>query len=165
MAATSSFGAHPRERHDLLTRLVETEDSTALLVGRVVLGLVMFPHSAQKVFGWFGGGGIQGTIGFLTKGAGLPTPIAALVIAFEFFGSIGLILGLFGRLAAVLIATVMVGAVVTVHSHVGFFMNWAGQQKGEGFEYHLLALALCAVVFIAGSGKASIDRAIYTRRH
>ena len=63
----------------------------------------------------------------------------------------------FSRVAAFGIATVMAVAIVTVHASNGFFMNWFGAQKGEGFEYHLLAIGLALVVLIQGAGKASLD--------
>jgi putative oxidoreductase len=108
----------------------------------------------------FGGFGFDATKGFLTGTIGLPTVIAFLTILSESAGALGLILGLLSRLAAFGIFSVMMGAVLTVHSHVGFFMNWDGKGGGEGFEYHLLALGLAVIVMIAGGGKASIDQAI-----
>jgi len=118
----------------------------------------MFPHGAQKVLGWFGGYGWSGTMGFLTGQVGLPAALAALVIAIEFLAPVALVLGLGTRLAALGIAAVMGGAVVTVHAANGFFMNWSGTQAGEGFEYHLLALGLAAVLVVQGAGRLSLDR-------
>lgn len=140
--------------------LVRTDRDALLTVLRVTLGVVMFPHAAQKAFGWFGGYGLEGTMGFLTGGAGLPWLVAALVIAFELGGSVALITGALGRLGAAAIATVMVGAVLTTHLQNGFFMNWSGAQAGEGFEYHLLALAMAAVIMVRGSGAFSVDRSL-----
>jgi putative oxidoreductase len=139
-------------------KLVGTDASLAPAVTRVALGSVMFAHGAQKAFGWFGGYGFEGTMGFLTGGVGLPAAIAFLVIAIELVGSAALIVGAGGRLAAAGIVAVMVGAVATAHAGHGFFMNWGGNQAGEGFEYHILAIALAAVVMIQGSGAWSIDR-------
>jgi len=144
----------------MLRRLLATDDSTTLLVQRVALGAVMFPHGAQKLLGWFGGYGWDGTMGFLTGAAHLPTPVAALVIVIEFFGAIALIAGVGTRLAALGIAAVMVGAVATVHAGNGFFMNWSGTAGGEGFEYHLLALALTLPLVVRGAGAYSIDRVL-----
>ncbi len=141
-----------------LRTLIRTTDDRTAALARLALGLVMFPHGAQKALGWFGGYGIEGTMGFLTGGVGLPAALAATVIAAEFLGALGLIVGLLGRAAAFGIASVMVGAVVTVHAKVGFFMNWSGQQQGEGFEFHLLALALALIVMVRGSGAWSLDR-------
>jgi putative oxidoreductase len=98
-------------------------------------------------------------MGFLTTQVGLPYPIALLVILIESIGAFALVLGLAGRVVAAGVAAVMVGAVATVHLANGFFMNWTGAQAGEGFEYHILVLALALVVILRGSGAASVDRA------
>jgi putative oxidoreductase len=128
-----------------------------------MLGFVIFPHGAQKLLGWFGGGGVSATIASFGAHFHLSSGAAILVMCAEFFGSIGLVLGLLGRVAAFGIACVMLGAIAIVHSRVGFFMNWSGQQMGEGFEFHMLALALALIVMVVGSGKASIDRALTQR--
>jgi len=133
-----------------------------LLVGRLVIGLLMAAHGAQKLLGWFGGYGFGGTMGFLTAQVGLPYPIALLVILTESIGALFLVLGLASRVMAAGVAAVMVGAIATVHLANGFFMNWSGAQKGEGFEYHILAIALALVVMLRGSGAASVDRALST---
>ena len=141
--------------------LVKTNDSFAPLIARLALGIVMFPHGAQKALGWFGGYGFHGTMGFFTDKMHIPAPFAFLAIAAEFAGSIGLILGVFSRVAAFGIATNMVVAILTVHLANGFFMNWyQAPDKGEGFEYHLLAIGLALIVLIQGGGRASLDRAI-----
>lgn len=147
-------------RGGLLRRVLATEGDWGATVARVALGAVMLPHGAQKLLGWFGGYGFQATMGFLTTQVGLPYPIALLVILIESFGALLLLLGLAGRVMAAGVAAVMVGAVVTTHLANGFFMNWAGTQRGEGFEYHILALALALVVMLRGSGAASVDRAL-----
>jgi len=144
----------------MTTLLWQTENDYAALIARLVLGGVMFPHGAQKLLGWFGGHGFSGTMGFLTGQMGLPWIIAFLVIVIEFFGSIALIAGALSRLASLGIGAVMIGAVLTSHVQYGFFMNWTGNQAGEGFEYHLLALGLVAVLLIKGSGIWSLDRYI-----
>ena len=140
-----------------LSFLFKTNNSTAPLVARIALGLVMLPHGAQKALGWFGGHGFSGTMGFFTGTMHIPAVFAFLAILAEFAGSLGLITGLLSRVAAFGIGTVMVVAILTVHAANGFFMNWFGNQKGEGFEYHLLVLGLAAVVWIRGSGALSID--------
>ena len=137
-----------------MNRQVNSSYDWSALGLRLALGLVMLPHGAQKLLGWFGGYGFQGTMGFLT-GMGLPYPVALLVILAEFFGALGLVFGLFGRLSAFGIAAVMIGAVLTSHIGNGFFMNWSGQQPGEGFEFHLLALGLALPVIAFGSGRFS----------
>ena len=143
----------------MIRRLFATDDSAATAILRLVLGVVFFAHGAQKMLGWFGGFGFSGTMGFFTSTMHLPAPLAFLAIAAEFFGGLGLILGLLTRIAAFGIAVNMVVAIATVHSSVGFFMNWNGTQKGEGFEYHLLVLAMTAYLMIRGAGAFSIDRA------
>ncbi|MHA3772679.1 DoxX family protein [Verrucomicrobiota bacterium sgz303538] len=146
-----------------LRTLLVTSDSVASLILRLALGVVFFPHGAQKVLGWFGGHGFAGTMGFFTQTMHIPALFAFLAIAAEFAGAIGLILGLFTRVAAFGIASVMLVAVATVHWHNGFFMNWNMNQKGEGFEYHLLALGIAVALMIAGGGKLSIDRLLSKR--
>lgn len=137
--------------------LIKTPDSFAPLIARLALGIVMFPHGAQKALGWFGGYGFTGTMGFFTQTMHIPAPLAFLAIAAEFAGSMGLIVGCLSRIAAFGIASNMVVAILTVHAANGFFMNWDGSQKGEGFEYHLLALGLALIVIVYGAGKASLD--------
>jgi len=145
---------------ELIRKVVKTGDSTTATVLRLALGTVMFAHGAQKGLGWFGGYGIEGTMGFLTQTMGLPWLVAGLVIAIELVGSLALILGALTRPAALGVAAVMVGAVVTVHSKVGFFMDWNGQSAGEGFEYHILAVAMAVALLILGGGAFSVDRAL-----
>jgi putative oxidoreductase len=140
----------------MLHALFQTDGSIVPLVLRLTLAIVMFPHGAQKALGWFGGHGLSGTLGFF-RSVGIPTPLGLLVVAAEFFGSIGLALGLLTRLAAFGIACVMVGAIVTTHLKHGFFMNWFGTQKGEGYEYHLLALGIAIALIIGGAGVWSLD--------
>ena len=141
-------------------KLIATSNDLTLTLVRVVLGVVFFMHGAQKMLGWFGGYGFHGTMGFFTQQMGIPAPFAFLAICAEFFGGLGLIFGLLARIAALGIMVNMMVAVAKVHSANGFFMNWTGQQKGEGFEYHLLAIALLLVVLVKGSGALSLDRAL-----
>jgi putative oxidoreductase len=152
-----------RARGGLLSRLLGTSADFAPTVARVALGLVMLPHGAQKLLGWFGGYGWSGTMGFLTGPLGLPWLVAALVILIESVGSALLVVGLGGRIMAAGVAAIMAGAVAKVHLANGFFMNWAGNQAGEGFEYHVLAMALAVVVMVRGSGALSLDRALTAR--
>ena len=142
-----------------MRKLMMTDDDISRFLVRLFLGLVMFPHGAQKLLGWFGGGGFSATTQGMT-GMGLPAVIVFLVIIIEFFGSLGLIVGFLGRVAAFGILCVMLGAMFTVHLKVGFFMNWMGNQQGEGYEYHLLAIAMALAVIIGGSGAFSVDRAL-----
>lgn len=146
-----------------LDRLLSTDRSRTLLVQRLALGLIIFPHGAQKLLGWFGGYGFSGTMGFFTDTMHLPAPLALLIIAAESLGAIGLVLGAGARVAALGIASVMLGAIFTTHIHVGFFMNWFGGQAGEGYEYHLLALALAVPLIVRGAGALSVDGALAER--
>src|SRR5713226_8589353 len=146
----------------MFRKLIATDDSTAAAILRVVLGIVFFAHGAQKMLGWYGGYGFSGTMGFFTGALHIPALFAFLAIAAEFFGSLGLILGFLTRIAAFGIATTMLVAIGMVHGAVGFFMNWTGTQKGEGFEYHLLVLAITTFLMIRGAGAFSADRAIMT---
>jgi putative oxidoreductase len=146
----------------MVRKLFATNDDTATAILRVLLGVVFFAHGAQKMLGWFGGYGFSGTMGFFTGMMHIPAPLAFLAIAAEFFGGLGLILGFLTRIAAFGIAVNMLVAIAAVHGSFGFFMNWTGAQKGEGFEYHLLVLAITAFLMIRGAGAFSIDRTIAT---
>jgi len=117
----------------------------------------MFPHGAQKLFGWFGGFGFTNTMTYFTETAGLPWIIAFLIIMGESLGSLGLIVGFFTRLSALGLICIMVGAIITVHIPNGLFMNWFGKQAGEGFEYHLLIIGISIPLLISGGGKYSVD--------
>ena len=146
----------------MFRKLITTDDNPATLILRLVLGVVFFAHGAQKLLGWFGGPGFSGTMGMFTDYLHIPGPFAFLAIAAEFFGGLGLILGFLTRIAAFGIAVNMLVAVAMVHHSYGFFMNWTGSQKGEGFEYHLLVLAITAYLIVRGAGAYSVDRAIAT---
>jgi putative oxidoreductase len=143
----------------MFRRFLRTDDDVSALVMRLTLGVVFFPHGAQKVLGWWGGPGASATIQGLAK-MGLPPVVTVLLMIAELGGSLLLILGFLTRLAALGIACVMTAAIFMVHSKMGFFMNWAGTQKGEGFEYHLLALGLAIALLIKGGGAFSVDRAL-----
>jgi putative oxidoreductase len=142
----------------MIRKLIATDNDAAITVLRLVLGVVFFAHGAQKMLGWFGGYGFTGTMGFFTGMLHIPAVLAFLAIAAEFFGGLGLIFGLFTRVAAFGIFFNMLVAVAIVHHQFGFFMNWTGAQKGEGYEYHLLILATTVFLMIRGAGAASIDR-------
>jgi len=147
----------------MFRKLLSTTDDWTLTLLRLVMGVIFFAHGAQKVLGWFGGYGFSATMGFFTSMMHIPAVFAFLAICAEFLGGIGLMVGALGRIAALGIFCNMVVAVVMVHGHVGFFMNWTGQQKGEGFEYHLLAIAIAVVLMVKGSGAFSVDRALSAR--
>ncbi len=142
----------------MLSGLISTDNDTAIAIVRIVLGAVFLAHGAQKMLGWFGGDGFSATMGFFTKVAHIPAPLALLAICAEFFGGLGLIVGLFARVAALGIAVNMAVAIAGVHYRFGLFMNWFGKQQGEGFEYHLLAIAMALLVIMRGAGAFSLDR-------
>jgi putative oxidoreductase len=144
----------------MLRRLLGTTNDPTLTVVRLILGAVFFAHGAQKMLGWFGGHGFNAAMTYFTHNMGIPVFFAFLAIAAEFFGGLGLLVGLLGRVAAFGILCNMVVAIVMVAGHVGFFMNWFGTQKGEGYEFHLLAIALCVTIIVKGSGAFSVDRAL-----
>jgi putative oxidoreductase len=140
--------------------LFKTDESWSPLVLRVMLAAVMFPHGAQKLLGWFGGHGFEGTVGFFTQQMGLPWLVAFLVIIGESLGSLALAAGLLTRFTSASFIVIMLGAIATVHWPQGFFMNWFGQQQGEGFEYHLLVIGMSAALVLTGGGTWSLDRVI-----
>jgi putative oxidoreductase len=143
--------------------LFHTSNDGILTVLRLTLGVLFFAHGAQKMLGWFGGYGFDATMNAFTTQMGIPALFAFLAIAAEFFGGLGLIFGALTRVAAFGIASVMAVAATMVHAQFGLFMNWAGTQKGEGFEYHLLALAISVALIVRGAGALSVDRWIATR--
>lgn len=147
----------------MLRNFLKTNHDVALTILRLVLGVVFFAHGAQKVFGWFGGYGFSATLQGMS-GMGLPKVVVLLVIATEFAGALLLIFGALTRLAALGIIGEMIGAVLMVHLPNGFFMNWTGNQKGEGFEYHLLAIAIAVALLIRGGGAYSVDGALTQTR-
>lgn len=139
--------------------LFDTAQDSAPALARITLGGVLIAHGAQKLLGWFGGYGYSATMDYFVTQAGLPAAVAFAVILVESFGSLALLLGLGGRFAAAGVLALMGGAVVKGgHWDVGFFMNWFGNQRGEGFEFHLLAMGLAAIVLVKGSGAFSLDR-------
>ena len=142
----------------MLRKLFATENNSTLTVLRVVLGVVMFAHGAQKMFGWFGGKGFSAAIHSLVPGKYVPAPLAFMAICAEFFGGLGLIVGLLTRAAALGVTVDMIVAVAMVEGHTGFFMNWEGQKEGVGYEYHLLVLAMTYTLMVKGAGALSADR-------
>jgi putative oxidoreductase len=131
----------------------QTAVDWSLLILRVVLGVVFMAHGAQKLFGAFGGPGLAGVVQMMG-------PIGYLVTIGEFFGGLGLVVGILPRFSAASIIVIMLGAIGMVHGKVGFFMNWAGQQGGEGYEYHLLAIAALLPIVIAGPGSFALGRVL-----
>lgn len=148
----------------MLKRLLATSDDPAFTVLRVLLAVVFFPHGAQKLLGWFGGAGLSGTVGFFQQTWGIPVFLTALVVIVEFAGAFGLIAGFLTRVWAAGIVIEMVVAVFLNHLRNGFFMNWSGHQAGEGFEFHILAVAIALALLLSGGGAASVDRVLGAER-
>jgi putative oxidoreductase len=146
-------------------RLLKTERDFSAFFLRLTLALVLFPHGAQKVLGWFGGEGVEPTLQYLQTTLGIPLALAIAAVATQFSGAICLLAGFLTRVAALAIAAEMVVAVYLVHLQHGFFLNWMGQEKGEGYEYHLLVIGICLALMIKGGGPWSIDRAIVKHSH
>jgi putative oxidoreductase len=129
----------------------------ALLIARIVVGVVFMAHGAQKLFGAFGGPGLAAFVHMMG-------PLGYLVAIGEFFGGLGLVVGFLSRFSAASLIVIMLGAIAMVHSQFGFFMNWMGNQPGEGFEYHLLAIAILLVILIVGPGRFAISRSLPLRK-
>ena len=138
-------------------------DWTGLII-RLTLGLILFPHGAQKLFGWFGGPGFTNEMSFFTDTLHLPWLIAFLVIVIEFAGSLCFIAGFASRAWAVATIILFAGIIFTAHLEFGFFMNWFGNQKGEGFEYFILMLGIAVSLVVSGAGRYSIDSWIANKK-
>ncbi len=142
-----------------MRRLLATPNDWTLTILRLAAGIMILPHGLQKTFGWFGGAGFSAQMAGFERGH-IPAAFAFLAIMAEFLGGIGLILGALTRIAAFGLAVNMVVGAYMVNSVNGFFMNWTGHQKGEGFEFHTLVVAMCLVLIARGGGAASVDRAV-----
>jgi putative oxidoreductase len=140
--------------------LYNTNNDLTGLIIRLTLGFILFPHGAQKMLGMFGGYGFSGTMGFFTGTLHLPWVIGFLVIIIEFIGALCFIAGFASRIWGALTIILFIGIIFTSHLDNGFFMNWFGNQKGEGYEYHLLIIGLSLAVIFNGSGKYSMDKIV-----
>lgn len=145
----------------MIESLIGTNADWVVGIIRIVLGIIFFAHGAQKMLGWYGGPGLANSMRTFTEHLHLPSTLAFLVIAGELFSGIGLIVGLFSRIAGLVIVVTMVGAIATVHFRFGLFLNWFGTQEGHGIEFHLLAIALALVVVVKGAGALSVARLVY----
>lgn len=145
----------------MFKEFLRTDNSTAQLFIRLALGVVMFPHGAQKVLGWFGGPGITKTLQAFA-GMGFPAWSVVALMGVESVGAALLVFGLLTRLWAIGIGVSITVCMFLNHVQHGFFMNWFGQQKGEGFEYHLLVIGICVALLIKGGGALSVDRKLST---
>jgi putative oxidoreductase len=148
----------------MLRHIIHTRPQYAPALGRITLGLVLLPHGAQHVLGWFGGYGFAGTLGWMTSTLGFPEPLAVLALITEITAPFFLLAGLGGRIAGLGVIGLMLGALST-HVTNGFFMNWFGVLPAgkEGFEYHLIALALAGTIVLQGSGAWSVDLLLQSR--
>ena len=147
----------------MIKKMLNTESNWGALVARLALGIVLFPHGAQKMLGWFGGYGFTATIDAFTDQMDLPWLVAFAVICIEFFGSIFMVLGLASRLWSLAIGGLFIGIIFTTHLEHGFFMNWYGNQAGEGYEYALLMVGIALAVLVNGSGKYALDTQLIKR--
>lgn len=145
----------------MFTNILSANGDVTGLILRLTIAFIIFPHGAQKLIGWFGGHGFKGTMGFFTGSVHLPYVVGLSVILIEFFSPVLLLFGLGTRIAAVGIIGLMIGIILTAHKQNGFFMNWAGNQAGEGFEYHLLVIGLAIALLIEGAGRFSLDRMLF----
>lgn len=148
----------------MLSKILTTRDDFSVMILRLFLGGVMFPHGAQKLLGWFGGHGFTGTMQFFTHTMGIPYVFALMAVLAESVGSLGLIAGFFTRICAFGIGVNMVVAVLMVHVKNGFFMNWFGTKTGEGCEYHLLVIGMALALILAGGGRWSLDSLISRKK-
>lgn len=149
----------------MLRQMLHSNESWAQTIIRITLGVVILPHGAQKLLGWFGGPGFSGAIDHLTVDFGLPWLFSFLVILIEFFVPLLLLAGLLTRASACSIFVLFVGIIFTAHLGDGFFMNWFGQLPAghEGFEYHLLVLGMAGALIISGGGKYAADNYLSRR--
>jgi putative oxidoreductase len=136
---------------------LRTDNSPAQLFIRIALGVVILPHGAQKVLGWFGGPGIEKTLQAFAA-MGFPTWATGCLMVLETLGAVMLILGFMTRLWALGFGVTLSLCMYLNHLQHGFFMNWFGTQKGEGFEYHLLVIGICLALLLRGGGMISVDR-------
>lgn len=144
----------------MMEQFFSSQNNWAGLLLRITIAVVLFPHGAQKLLGWFGGYGFDGTMQYFTQTVKLPYIIGLLVILIEFFAPIALLIGVGSKILAAAVAILFFGIMVTSHLNFGFFMNWFGNQAGEGLEYFLLAIGACLALMFNGSGKFAIDNLI-----
>lgn len=142
-----------------LTRLLRTDDAWAPLALRIPVGIIFAAHGAQKLFGWFGGYGLEGTGQWMASIGLAPGALMALLAgAAEFFGGLALLAGLLVRPAAAALAVTMLVAILSVHLDKGFFLT------SNGYEYALALLAVSVALAFSGAGRASLDQALSRRQ-
>jgi len=136
----------------LLQKLVTTDAGWSALALRIPVGIIFVAHGAQKLFGWFGGYGLEGTGQWMASVGLNPGYIMALLAGgAEFFGGLLLLTGLLVRPAAAILAFTMVVAIETAHIDSGLFLS------NGGYEYALALLAVSVALAISGAGRASVD--------
>jgi putative oxidoreductase len=140
-----------------MKNILENKADAAVLILRLTVGVVIFAHGAQKLLGWFGGYGFDGTMHYFTDTVGLPYLIGFLVIIGESLGMIALAIGLLTRFTAVSLVVIMAGAFFVDHAQHGFYMNWFGQNAGEGYEYDILVVGAAVAIAVLGAGRYSLD--------
>ena len=139
----------------LIQTVLGTRAGYGLTVLRIFVGVIFAAHGSQKLFGWFGGGGLAGTAQWMESiGLGPGTLMAALAGGTEFFGGLALIIGLLARPAALGLSFTLLVAIFSVHIHNGLFM------ANNGYEFALALLGGTVAVLIEGAGKLSLDRSI-----
>ena len=157
---TSIAGARITHIAGALSRWLSARQQWAPLALRLPLGVVFFAHGAQKMFGWFGGYGWQGTMQYFTHSLHIPVPLAAIGILVEFLGGLALLAGVFTRWAALLTAAEMLVAAILVHLPNGFFLNWTNEpNKGHGIEYNVALIGGSLALMPLGGGRLSVDEA------
>lgn len=143
-----------------LQKIIATDADFAILILRLTLGIMIIPHGLQKTVGAFDGYGFQDTMVFFTETMNIPWVFALLAIIAESLGGLALVLGAMTRIAAFGVGMVMLVAAMTSHIQNGFLMNWFNNQKGEGVEFHFLAVGMAIALMIKGGGVFSADRAL-----
>ena len=139
----------------LIQTVLGTRAGYGLTVLRIFVGIVFAAHGSQKLFGWFGGGGLAGTAQWMESiGLAPGTLMALLSGGTEFFGGLALIVGLLARPAALGLSFTVLVAIFSVHIHNGLFM------ANNGYEFALALLGGTVAVLFEGAGKLSIDSAI-----
>ena len=145
--------------------LLTDPNNLAAFAARMALGIVVFPHGAQKLFGWWGGYGLSGTLHYLTGGPNIPWILALLVILIESVGALMIFFGFCTRFAAFATLCNFIGVMFHSHAKNGFFMNWLhSTDRGEGMEFFFLLMGLAIVLIITGGGKWSVDAAITRKK-
>ncbi len=152
------YGDWQNEEDRMLKALLRTDGSKGTIFLRLALGSVMFPHGAQKVLGLFGGPGYEKTMEIFTTKMHFPEYAVILLMIIEFVGSLCVAAGLFTRIFSLAIGIAIALCAYLNHLQNGFFMNWFGNQKGEGFEFHILVVGIALALVVKGGGAFSIDR-------